>query len=176
MWMGILLHIHTITTTNISPDLWELAEILPDASVQTMPLWFGWGYRTFQTASHIHVIYIWEIGAPSQVVDEHMASHSHHFHHRHFPMFVRDGWNSTWCKCANHATIFGWGCKTFQTASHVYVIHIWGVWAPSQVVDGHTAPHSHRYQHRHFPRFVRVGWNPIWCKCANDATMPWLRL
>jgi hypothetical protein len=32
--MGIWLHIHTITTTNTSLDLCELAEILPDASVQ----------------------------------------------------------------------------------------------------------------------------------------------
>ncbi len=38
------------------------------------------------------------------------------------------------------------------------------------------ASHSHRYHHRCFPRFVRVGWNPTWCKCANHATMLWLRL
>ncbi len=35
LWMGNWLHIHIITTTDTSPDLWELAEILPDASVQT---------------------------------------------------------------------------------------------------------------------------------------------
>jgi hypothetical protein len=40
MWMGIWLHTHTITTTDASPDLGNLAEILPDASVQTMPLRF----------------------------------------------------------------------------------------------------------------------------------------
>ncbi len=57
-WIGIWLHIHTITTTDISPNLWELAEILPDASVQTMPLRFGWGCRTFQTASHVDIIHI----------------------------------------------------------------------------------------------------------------------
>ncbi len=54
--MGIWLHTHTITTTNVSPDLWELAEILPNASVQTMPLCFGWGCSTFQTASHVYDI------------------------------------------------------------------------------------------------------------------------
>ncbi len=54
--MGIWLHTHTITTTETSPDLWELAEILSNASVQTMPLHFGWGCSTFQTASHIHGI------------------------------------------------------------------------------------------------------------------------
>ncbi len=57
LWMGIWLHTHTITTTDASPDLWELAEILPDASVQTMPLRFGWGCRTFQTESLIYVIH-----------------------------------------------------------------------------------------------------------------------
>jgi hypothetical protein len=41
LWMGIWLHTHTVATTDISPYLWELAEILPDASVQTIPLHFG---------------------------------------------------------------------------------------------------------------------------------------
>jgi hypothetical protein len=40
-WMGIWLHTHTVTTTAASPDLGKLAEILPDASVQSMPLHFG---------------------------------------------------------------------------------------------------------------------------------------
>ncbi len=105
LWMGIWLHIHIFTTTDISLDLWELAEILPDASVQTMPLRFCWGCRTFQTAFHVHVIHIWGVWAPSRVVDGHMASHSHHYQHRCFPRFVRVGWNLTWCKCANHATM-----------------------------------------------------------------------
>ncbi len=74
LWMGLWLHTHTIITTETSSDLWELAEILLDASVQTMQLHFGWGSRTFQTASHVHVIYIWEVWVPSQVVDRHMAS------------------------------------------------------------------------------------------------------
>ncbi len=88
LWMGIWLHTHTNTTTDVSPDLWKLAEILPDASVQTMPLCFGWGCNAFQTASHVHVIHIWEVWVPSQVVDGHMASHSHRYHHRHFPRVV----------------------------------------------------------------------------------------
>ncbi len=41
LWMGIWLHIHNVTTTDASPELLKLAEILPDASVQTMPLHFG---------------------------------------------------------------------------------------------------------------------------------------
>jgi hypothetical protein len=40
LWMGIWLHIHTVTTTDASSDFERLAEILPDASVQTMPLQF----------------------------------------------------------------------------------------------------------------------------------------
>ncbi len=104
LWMDIWLHTHTIATTDVSPDLWGLAIIIPDASVQTMWLCFVWGCRTFQTASHVHVIHTWGVWAPSQVVDGHMASHSHRYHHRHFPRFVGVGWNPTWCKCANHAT------------------------------------------------------------------------
>ncbi len=33
LWMGIWLDIHTVTSADTSPDLWELAEILPYASV-----------------------------------------------------------------------------------------------------------------------------------------------
>ncbi len=76
LWMGIWLHIHIVTTSDTSPDLWQLAEILPNASVQTMPLCFGWGCRTFQTESHKHVIHIWGVWGPSHIVDGHMDSHS----------------------------------------------------------------------------------------------------
>ena len=54
--IDIWMHIHSVTTTDISPDLGELAKSLGDASVQTMPLCNGSGCRTFQTASHIHDI------------------------------------------------------------------------------------------------------------------------
>ncbi len=104
LWIGIWLHTHIVTTTDASPDLGMLAEILPDASVQTTPIHFGWGCSCFQTASHVHVIHIWGVWAPSHVVDGHMTSHSHHYHHGRFPRFVRVGWNPTWWKCANHAT------------------------------------------------------------------------
>ncbi len=167
-WMGIWLHIlHILTTTASSPDLGKLAEILPDASVQmqTIQLRFDWGCRTLQTAAYVHVIHIWEVWAPFQVVDGHMASHSHRCLHRHSPRLVRVGWNLTWCKCAKRMPLQG--CRTFQTASHVHAIHIWGVWATAQVVNGYMASHSHHYLHWHFPRFARVGWNPAWCKCAN---------
>ncbi len=66
--------------------------------------------------------------------------------------------------------------KRFQTEFHVHAIHIWDVWAPSQVLDGHMASHSHCYHWSCFPRFGKVSWNPTWCKCANHATTLWLRL
>ncbi len=56
--LRLWLHTPTIITIAASPDLGKLAEILPDASVQIMPLRFGQGRRTFQTASHVHVIHI----------------------------------------------------------------------------------------------------------------------
>ena len=36
--ISIWMHIHSVTTTDVSPDLGELAKSLGDASVQTMPL------------------------------------------------------------------------------------------------------------------------------------------
>ena len=53
-WMCIWLHLHThtVTNTDISPDLGELAEIPRQCvSVQITPLQYGQGCRTFQTAS-----------------------------------------------------------------------------------------------------------------------------
>jgi hypothetical protein len=38
LWMGIWQHTHPITTTEVSPDLGELAEILDDVSVEMIPL------------------------------------------------------------------------------------------------------------------------------------------
>jgi len=39
LWMGIWQHIHTVATTEVSPDLQELlAEILDDVSVEMIPL------------------------------------------------------------------------------------------------------------------------------------------
>jgi hypothetical protein len=41
LWMDIWLHHHTVTTTDASPDLEELVEILGDESEQTMPPHYG---------------------------------------------------------------------------------------------------------------------------------------
>jgi hypothetical protein len=38
LWMGIWQHTHTITTTEVSPDLEELAEIIDDVSVGMIPV------------------------------------------------------------------------------------------------------------------------------------------
>jgi hypothetical protein len=47
---------HTLTTTELSPDLGKFAEIRNDVNVKTIPIGYRQGCRTFQTASHIHVI------------------------------------------------------------------------------------------------------------------------
>ncbi len=47
--MRIWQHIHTVATTEVSPDLGELAEILDDVSVEMIPLRYCWGCRTCQT-------------------------------------------------------------------------------------------------------------------------------
>jgi len=41
LWVRIWQHTHTVTTTEVSPDLGELAEILDDASVEMIPLRYG---------------------------------------------------------------------------------------------------------------------------------------
>jgi hypothetical protein len=38
LWIGIWQHIHTVTTTDVSPDLGKLAEIIDDVSVEVIPL------------------------------------------------------------------------------------------------------------------------------------------
>ena len=38
LWMSIWQHTHTVTTTDVSPDLGELAEILDDVSLEMIPL------------------------------------------------------------------------------------------------------------------------------------------
>ncbi len=53
LWMGIWPHIHTVTTTEVSPDLGKFSEILDDVNVEVITLRYRWGCRTFQTASHI---------------------------------------------------------------------------------------------------------------------------
>ncbi len=242
LWVGTWLHIHTVTTTDTSPELWELAEILPDASVQTMPIHFGWGCRTFQTAFHVHVTYLrclstfpgcgWVCGftltqLPPQTLFQiwenwlqfylmqvckpchyalvegvepfklHFMSMSYIY--ERFECLIRlwmgvrlhihintstEAFPELWelaeiwpdASVQTMPLCFEWGCKAFQTASHIHVIHIWGVWAPSRDVDGHMVLQSHCYRHRCFPRFVKVGWSPTWFNCANHATSLWLRL
>jgi len=39
--MGIWQQTHTVTTTELSPDLGELAEILDDVSVEMIPVRYG---------------------------------------------------------------------------------------------------------------------------------------
>jgi hypothetical protein len=118
-----------------------------------MPLRNGWGCRTVQTASHIHVIQIWGVLSPSTVEDRHMDAYLLRYHHRRSPglgeLAEILGDVNVQTKPLRH----GWDCRTFQTASHILVIQIWGVWAPSTVVYRHMAAHSLRYYHRRCPRY-----------------------
>ena len=41
LWTVIWQHIHTFTTSELSPDLGELAEILDSVSVEMIPLCYG---------------------------------------------------------------------------------------------------------------------------------------
>jgi len=82
--MGIWQHTHTVTTTDVSPDLGELAEMFRWCKVWKWSQ-YRWGCRTFQTASHIHGIHILGVWTPYTVVDGHMAAHSYRYHHRHIP-------------------------------------------------------------------------------------------
>ncbi len=119
LWMGIWPDTHTVTTTDDSPDLWELAEILPYASLQTMPLRVSWGCRTFQTASHVHVIHIGGVWVPSQVVDGHMASHSHRYPTDTSPELWESAEILPYVNLQTMPLRFGWGCRTFQSASPI---------------------------------------------------------
>ncbi len=101
LWMSIWQHTHTVTTTEVSPDLGKFSEIIYDVKVKMIPLRYCWGGRTFQTASHIYVIHILGVWTPQTVVDGHMTAHSCHYHHRGFPRFGRAGWNPRWCKCGS---------------------------------------------------------------------------
>jgi hypothetical protein len=38
LWMGIWQHTHTVTTTDVSPDLEEFSEILDDVNVEIIQL------------------------------------------------------------------------------------------------------------------------------------------
>ncbi len=40
LWMGIWQHTHTVTTTEVSPDLDESSEILNDVSVEMIPRYY----------------------------------------------------------------------------------------------------------------------------------------
>ena len=92
------MHIHSIITTNVAPDLGELAEVLGEVCIH---LRYGWGY-TFQSASHI-LEGVWE---PSIVVDGHMNAHLHYNRHKHSPRFGRVEQSPEYvCKLCHYAMV-----------------------------------------------------------------------
>ena len=52
--MGIWMHIHSIITTNVAPDLGELAKVLGEVWVQMMSICYHCGHINFQTAPYLH--------------------------------------------------------------------------------------------------------------------------
>jgi len=52
--MGIWMHIHSIITTNVAPDLGELCEVLGEVWVQMISIRYCCGHINFQTASCLH--------------------------------------------------------------------------------------------------------------------------
>ena len=58
--MGIWQHTHTITTTEVSPDLGEFAEILDDVSVEMIPLCYCEAVESFKLHP-ISMSYIYEV-------------------------------------------------------------------------------------------------------------------
>jgi len=111
-------HIHTVATTDISPDLGELFNIIDDVKVKTIPLHYHWECRTFQTASHIYGIHIclntfnscgWAYGStltplPPPDLGE-------------FAEILDDIISVVMIPVR-----YGWGCRTFQSASHIHEI------------------------------------------------------
>jgi hypothetical protein len=132
--MGIWQHTHTVTTTEVSPDLGEFTEILDDVNVKTIPLPYRWGCRTFQSASHIHVIKVLE---HLKQLWMGIWQHNHTVATTEVSPYL--GKFSEIIYDVNVEMIplhYHWGCRTFQTASHIHAIHILCVWIPYTVMDG----------------------------------------
>jgi hypothetical protein len=154
--MGIWQHIHTVTTTDVSPDLEEFTEILDDVNVEMIPLCYRWDWTTFQTASHIYVIHL--LGVPK-------------------------GDTLPLGRCSRRPVATLLWCKSRQSKRPSSIQFVQSRNCDNllsslfiSVVDGHMAAHSHRYHHRRFPRLGKVLWNPRWCKSRNDCTTLFLRL
>ena len=123
LWMGIWLHTHTVTTTSDSPDSGELAEIQPDASVQTChyplvgaveplklhPIFMSYIHEVFE-----HLLRLWM----GKLLKIHIITNTYTS-----PDLGR------WAELLTDASVqtmllpFGRSCRTFQTASHIHVIH-----------------------------------------------------
>jgi len=163
----------TIACCNCNPEFYWVDKILGDGGLQTMPIRYDWGCKTFQNGSHTHLIHIQGVWAPSVVVDKHIWMHPSTLTIANIePQCCRVDWNLKWrWRRANNAnTLYDWGCKTFQTGSHIHFIHIHvhGVWAPSAVVDRHmdatlTIADIH-------PQCCRVVWKLMSWRRANNAT------
>jgi len=126
--MGIWQHTHTVTTTEVSPDLGEFTEILDDVSVEMIPSHYPWGCRTFQTASHIYVIHILGVWTHLNQLGMGIWQHTHTVTTTELSLDLEK-----FTEILDDVSVemiplrYHWGCWTFQTASHIYVIHIFYV-------------------------------------------------
>ncbi len=92
-----------------------------------------------------------------------MAAHSYCYHHRRSPDLGKLAEILDDVSVEMIPLCYCWGCRTFQTASHIYVIHIRCLNTLNSCGWASMAAHSHCYHHRGFPRFWRAGWNPRRC-------------
>ena len=115
-------------------------------------LHFSWGCKTFKldptSISYIYKVFdhllLIRVGIWMNTL-QYQALHS----------FWRVGWHGPWWwPCANYSLHYGWGCKTIQTGSHIHLIYIESVWAPSAVVDRHmdVSSYSYHYHLNFWPR------------------------
>jgi len=153
--------------TTIFPDWGELVEILGHVCAQTMPLRYGWGSISFQTASHIHVIQMQGVWAASIVVDGHLNAHSHHYPQKCFPRFERAGWSPSRCRWANDAPML-WLRLYIISNCILYPCHACTRCLSSFYCGRwHMDAHSHCFPHARIPRLGRADRNPKKCRWAN---------
>jgi hypothetical protein len=124
LWMGIWQHTHTVTTTEVSPDLGEFTEIIDHVSVEMILLRYRWDCRTFQTHP-TSMSYIYKVFEHLKQLWMGIWQHTHTVT---TTAVSPDIWESSMKSYDVNVEMillhYRWGCRTFQTASHIHVIYI----------------------------------------------------
>jgi hypothetical protein len=100
--------------------------------VKMMWLCHGWGWQKPQTASQIHMRHIHSVWAHRYAVNMHMVAALHSFNHMVQILGVR-----VTCGVKMMWLCHGWVWHPPQTASHIYIGHIYSVWAHWYAVHRH---------------------------------------